>query len=217
MLREAGVEHVLVDPTDLPQAERFRHIALDSGAYRIWKKGGALDVSAYLELVERLAGRIDFAVAPDVVGDPEATKRNWLQVRHCRKVVPVWQWGSPWEHLEEYLSERELVCIGGLVPLMRVKDEKMLAELEALCQEYPGRFHVLGINWLKAIERLRELVASGDTSKWLDGGRYGHLIFVHGRTGHLHQAPAKALSQGHLNRRERNILCARALVQFCAA
>lgn len=217
MLREAGIDCVLVDQVDIPRAEGFRRVALDSGAYRVWKKGGMLDVNAYLKLVERLADRIDFAIAPDVIGDPEATKRNWLRVQHCRKVVPVWQWGAPREHLEEYLSERELVCIGGLVPLMRAKDERMLAELEVLCREFPGRFHILGINWLKAIERLRGLAASGDTSKWLDGGRYGHVIFVHSRTGHLQQAPAKVMGLAHLDRRERNVFCARTLVQFCAA
>jgi hypothetical protein len=214
-LSEAGVQAVLVDPKDLPRALSFPHVVLDSGAYRVWKRGGAVDVDGYLELVESLGNRIDFAVAPDVIGDPEATRRNWLRVRRCPKIVPVWQWGAPREHLEEYLAERELVCVGGLVPFMRVKDERMLAELEALCCEFPGRLHILGINWLKAIERLRGLAASGDTGKWLDGGRYGHVIFVHARTGRLHQAPARALGLGHLGRRERNVLCARNLAEFC--
>lgn len=216
-LREAGIQAVLADPRDLPRALAFPRVVLDSGAYRAWKKGGAVDPDAYLELVKSLGGRIEFAVAPDVIGDPEATYRNWLRVRRHPKVVPVWQWGAPRERLEEHLAERELVCVGGLVPLMRARDEKMLAELEALCREFPGRLHVLGINWLKAIERLRGLAASGDTSKWLDGGRYGHVIFVHARTGHLHQAPARVLGLGRLGRRERNVLCAKNLAEFCAA
>lgn len=193
MLKTAGVTHVLVDPTDMLNAAfgGFRNIALDSGAYRIFKKGGELDIHDYLDTVHSYGW--DFCMAPDVIGDPEATKKNWQFVRLHNQIIPVWQWGASEEDLKFYLDERELVAIGGLVPLMRAKDEDMLAHLTALCERYPRRFHLLGVNWLKAIERLKDLVYSGDTSKHMDGGRYGHVIFKHSKTGHLQQAPAKLL------------------------
>jgi hypothetical protein len=124
--------------------------------------------------------------------------------------VPTWHWGDDRELLEQYLTESWLVGIGGLVPLMRQKDETMLAELTALCERQLGRFHIFGCNWVKAIEQLTGLAASLDSSKWLDGGRYGSIIFKHTRNGHLQAAPARYIPQyQHLDRRGRCVASAR--------
>lgn len=87
---------------------------------------------------------------------------------------------------------------------MREKDERMLEQLVEICSVHPQRFHIFDINWLRAIERLHTLVVSADTSKFLDGARYSHLIFVNTRTGRLSQAPVKALGL-ELDRKERCI------------
>ena len=81
----------------------------------------------------------------------------------------MWHWNDKQKTLEKYLDEAEVVGIGGLVTRMRAKDERMLKDLEKLCLKYPNRFHVFGMNWLKTIEILRGVVASADTSKFLDG------------------------------------------------
>lgn len=89
----------------------------------------------------------------------------------------------------------------------------MLDELTAICETFPDRLHIFGMNWLRAIELLKDKVYSADSSKWLDGARYSHVIFTNSRTGHLSQAPAKALSLT-LDRSERCILNARNLEEF---
>jgi hypothetical protein len=78
---------------------------------------------------------------------------------------------------------------------MRDKDARVLDELTELCQQYGKGLHLLGLNWLKAFQRLAPLIRSADTSKWLDGARYGHALFVNSRTGQLSQAPARAIPQ----------------------
>jgi len=211
VLKTAGIQHVLVDPTDLARAQGFAHIALDSGAYRAFKKGNALDIPSYLQLAT--SDVFDFFVAPDVIGDPESSHDNW-EAHKCPGMIPVWQWGGDEGLLSTYLEESTIVGIGGLVQLMRDKDEKMLKKLTQLCERHPGRIHLFGANWLKAINTLKALVYSMDTSKFLDAARYGHLIFIHEKTGKLHQAPAKVLGRGDLSRKERLILSARAMNDY---
>lgn len=73
LLHQAGVHHVLGDPTDFPRLMSFPSRTLDNGAYRAFKNGRPLDIPAFLSLVEQHHHTIDFAIAPDVVGDPTAT------------------------------------------------------------------------------------------------------------------------------------------------
>jgi hypothetical protein len=219
MLDAAGVRYFLVDWIDLPHVSDVPdNVAIDSGAYRIQKRGGTFEPHVYWDM---LATRpFDFAIMPDVIGDPEATRQRWREARQYQhlKVIPVWHWGSPRAYLEEYLDQSLLVAIGGLVPHMRAKDAEMLGGLTELGERYPNRFHLLGANWLKALQTLAPLACSADTSKWLDGGRYRHLIFVHSRTGQLQQAPARVLAKtygcGDWSRHRRNVVCARVMDQL---
>ncbi len=65
------------------------------------------------------------------------------------------------------------------------------------------------------IRKLRDVIASANTSKWLDGGRYGHIIFRNTRTGRLSQAPARVIPAFcSLDRRGRCSVCAKNLREF---
>ncbi|NVZ11285.1 hypothetical protein HW932_18705 [Allochromatium humboldtianum] len=217
MLTEAGVTDWLADPTDfgnLPDSPSHVRV-LDS-------------VDDYVARVARLEGeaQIAWAIAPDVIGDSIATRKNWRRVEdlflafeHEGKkrpdIYPVYQWGSPWRDLDWYARKSTKVCIGGLVPLMRVKDKGALTELLSISKDHPD-LHFLGLNWLKAIEDLADTEHSCDTSKWLDAARYGHVIFKNTRTGHLSQAPAKVLKL-NLSRQERCVESARAMREYLIA
>jgi len=168
---------------------------------------------------------IDFATMPDVLGDPGATWDRWQQLdemqrsRHpdlcevARDAVPVWQWGAPIDHLEKMVRRCApefpkplTVAIGGCVPWMREKSREDLDRLVDICRTYatdttPAPFHVLGLNWLEAMDILAPLVRSCDTSKWLDGARYGTVI---------HDQGSGLIAEGkqHCRRgRERHHLC----------
>jgi hypothetical protein len=215
MLAAAGVRHLLVDQFDLPNVPcgpRAR-VALDSGAYRAMKKRLHLRVDDYIRLI-RNSGPFDFVVSLDRVGDPASSRHNWEAMRRARvEALPVWQWGAEPDELRAYLDEAQIVGIGGIATLMRNKDARMLDELTAICESFPDRLHIFGMNWLRAIEQLKNKVFSADSSKWLDGARYSHVIFINTRTGHLSQAPAKALGLT-LDRSERCISSARNLEEF---
>lgn len=195
--------------------EDERTPAMDSGAYRAWKDGKPIeDIHEWCVQVQKLVYMtnkrsenwgIEFLTMPDVLGDPYATWQRWEHLREkldgndrfwCEHLVsihmhliPVWQWGGDPAHLDamcEWAAGRKrLVAIGGCVPWMRERNEENLALLIELAEKFGSLFHVLGLNWLEAIEKLDPLVHSCDTSKWLDGARYGTVI--HDRNGHLVQ------------------------------
>lgn len=131
---------------------------------------------------------------------------KWGEYYHWTgKIIPVWQWGGRIEHLEALVEwaqtrrqynkedalllgdmaspEADLIAIGGCVPWMRAKDEAALAELLSLSKRWGEHFHILGLNWLDAIMQLDPFVASCDTSKWLDGARYG--LWINDANGRL--------------------------------
>ncbi|WP_010474785.1 DNA sulfur modification protein DndB [Acaryochloris sp. CCMEE 5410] len=227
MVEAAGTQlPLLVDPVDLKHVANWPGpIALDSGAYRAFKSKSLINIEQYLAAA--FSRPFDFVVAPDVIGNPEQSYQNWLKVKDLSlNILPAWEWGSDQSYLHHYLDHAPVVGIGGLVPVMRMKNsgserkikDQMLAELKQMCLQYPARFHIFGMNWLWAIESLNSLVFSGDSSKWLDGARYGHLIFTNSRTGHLSQAPAKALPESQsMDRQDRCISNIQAIANFTQA
>lgn len=212
MLVAAGVRDYLCDPTDYPNLPADRDsFAVDSGAYRAWKAGVELDINLWLETCQRVKEEPDFRIMPDVLGDWQATWARWRIV--CEQGIncaPVWQWGAPMDTLDDLVSGNEIVCLGGLVPAMRAKDEKVLTEVTAICKDYGQRLHFLGLNWLRAMHQLMPLLKSADTSKWLDGGRYGS-VFVPGPDGCLEQMHKTGAGRQAATREELCIDCARAM------
>lgn len=209
LLEAAGVARVLVDPTDLANVAGWPgQVALDCGAYRRHRGGRSVSFREYVAIAER--GGFAFVTAYDVIGDQARSRRYWREM--CAlglSAVPVYHWGARRSVLLRYLDEAPLVGIGGMVNILRAKGQskeetKALErardvaanDLGELCSTYPNRLHLFGGCWLRALERLRGVLASADSSKWLDGRRYRLHIFEHSRTNHLSIAPARALGLG---------------------
>ena len=231
-LLEAGIRWILVDPIQWRQVvskvelPNDMHIALDSGAYRAFKKGQEqLMPLAEYEAVA-MSFDFDFVVSPDVIGDWQRSYWQWQRAIELidAPLVPVWQWGAPMAILEEMLEASELVGVGGCQPWLHVTEanqtamhvrKESLQRLEQICEQYPGRLHLFGLCWEKAIEVLKGTLASGDSSHYLCGARKGQVIFVNSRTGKLSKAPARVLSIAkHWNRNQRCINNAKALASF---
>lgn len=230
MLQSANTSHWLIDQFDLVRLQesipKDVELVLDCGAYKLWKQEKRICVGAYLKTINyflKKGFKFSKIVAPDVFGDFEATWDNWERVKHLpHPWMPVWGWGNSYETLLKCLDEAPVVGIGGLVPLMREGQWKktpaahrMLEELVSLCEEFPNRLHIFGINWLKAIEQC-QLAASGDTSKAWDGARYAHIIFQNTKTGRLQQCKSDLIPEyAHLYRPERCIESAKTLNNYC--
>jgi hypothetical protein len=200
MLMRAGSSRILVDQFDLKNiGDDRRAVALDCGEYKARKSGRVLELDPYLR-VAREQGPFDFVLSLDRWNDHEATRANWLEIRRRGvqeelRIVPVWGWGGPAEHLTAYLDESEIVAVGGLVPLMREDDARMLEGLGEICEAHPNRLHILGMNSLLAIETLGRLVHSADSSKYLKGASAARIVFVHSVSGRLLEAHYKVFSK----------------------
>lgn len=197
LLKAAGVQYVLADQFDIGTVfNEFPHVALDSGAFRAMRQHIELNLYDYFEAALELRSSLDFVVNMDVIGNPEQSWSNWLTLRleYGLDAMPVWHYDVDRTYLNKYLdSGCQLIGIGGLAGILRDRENparvSALRSLVQLCGKYPDRFHVFGLNWVKAINELRDGLHSADSSLWLRGARYGQLIFQNSRSGKLSQAP----------------------------
>jgi hypothetical protein len=84
---------VLVSATGAWRPEGFCY-ALDSGAWTYYQNGEPFDFERYLRLVTELGPGADWAVLPDVVGDPVATRElaeQWAPIvaRICPALMAI--------------------------------------------------------------------------------------------------------------------------------
>jgi hypothetical protein len=229
ILVEAGCEDFLTDFVDWPNVPIAKEsFALDSGAYRAWKCDSELSLADWVKQVKEwhcsTIEEPDFFVMPDIFGDWRETWARWNWIRSgaaefdealLNRIAPVWQWGAPRHHLFQMYMNARTVCVGGLVPHMRDKNRTVLNEVKEFAKDFGNSMHILGLNWLTAIEELMPLVASCDTSKWIDGGRYGDIIYRDDTTGHIVQCHHKLHPHCNgMDRRERLVVCARNLNAF---
>lgn len=165
---------------------------LDNGAYRLYKQDLSLTPASWLLGVQRAlqtwnAADIEFIVGPDIVGDPEESHKMWLNTINCRDdilveydvdTIPVWQWGASWKVLGDYLNWSRIVGIGGCVQWLRDQNHENLERLAEILKADPGRYHIFGLNWIKAINEVAPYAYSADSSKWIDAARYGHKLHI---------------------------------------
>jgi hypothetical protein len=122
-------------------------VSVDSGAFTAWRKGlrdWPAHAERYKAFLRTFAGRLDFAVSLDVIGDAEASLKAWLDLRaEGLDVVPVWHEGDPLEHLDAYGPGERLVGLGRTEGR---RDKKKGLEFydDAFNRHPDGRFHALG-------------------------------------------------------------------------
>ncbi|MEQ2529153.1 hypothetical protein WMO40_20990 [Bacillaceae bacterium CLA-AA-H227] len=85
----------------------------------------------------------------DVVGDPKKTKENYqlLKQQTNATIYPVWQFTDSLEELRQLVDEEhEFIAIGGAVPYLSNRIEKVRAVLEEVYRIFPTvNFHFLGV------------------------------------------------------------------------
>jgi len=105
------------DQDDLQIAlECCQSIALDNGAFTNWKKGGEIDVPAYMAWASSLGHCVDFAVIPDVIGGTVDQNADllvqWLRAAPSVVGVPVYHMHEPLEYLAELVADWNMIAIG---------------------------------------------------------------------------------------------------------
>lgn len=89
----------------------------DSGAYSADSKGAMIDREAFWSWAERWADVLFWTASLDVIGNAEATWRNWIEAPETLKLVPTIHYGTPPETLDRYVERgADLIGLGGMVP-----------------------------------------------------------------------------------------------------
>ena len=165
-------------------------IFLDSGAFTVWQSDGKIDIDSYADFLKEYGDYIRYAITLDVIGEPVGTLKNWdyLVNKKGVDVVPVYHANSPDEYLDIYCEKADLVCYGGVAG-KTIGWKELVLSFERLFQLKPNhKFHALGGNNLRVINRFPFF--SCDALTWRNGSRFGQLVTPEGRF-HLGQRRAR--------------------------
>lgn len=123
-------------------AEACQSFVLDNGAFTVWKQGGQLDVTGYMQWVlewHRHPG-FDWALIPDVIEGTE--KENDDLVKAWPKAlpgVPVWHMHESIARLQWLARQYRVVALGssGQYASVGTKDwwQRMAEALKAICDD----------------------------------------------------------------------------------
>jgi len=173
--------------------ERRASLFLDSGAYSSWTRGVTIDLQGYIDYVKRHVDFLDVYACLDVVGNPEATYQNQLEMeRQGLRPLIVFHKGEDYKWLELYVSRYDYIGIGG-VAAPRLTGTKSFEEVqshldrcfEIICDR-PGhipRCKVHGFGVGTPVLILRYPWYSIDTTSWLMTSRYGSVYVPVFRNG----------------------------------
>lgn len=168
-------------------------IVIDSGAFTVASTGMRIDIDNYSAFLAERAGQFTFALALDVIRDPEASWRNYVHQRESLNgsnvtLVPTWHLGSPIAELERLCEATDLVAIGGAVGTHAVPLMRLAVEAHRVAAKRGTRFHGLGIT---SASVLRLPWFSVDSSSW-SFARRQPLLYLTAQGGRV-----RSLSRGN--------------------
>ncbi len=173
IVKEEGGSHLLLNYYYIRNnrfwTELLEHfsVVIDSGAYTTFKQGmkgvdnesslfnvediPLITVEEYASFIHRYYkdSRILGFFNLDVIGDPKATKENYLRLKELvpeANIYPVWQFEDSIESFEELISEdHELLAIGGAIPYLSTRKGLVRRKFEKIFSKYPSiNLHFLG-------------------------------------------------------------------------
>jgi hypothetical protein len=160
----------------------------DSGAFSAHTGGTPIDLVEYAEWVRRWRDDLLWAASLDVIGDPDATWRNWLLLRdrHGLDTVPTVHAGTDPSVLDRYVDEgATLVGLGGMAGKGQAQKAYRwaVAMFRRARDLHPGvRYHLWGVTSRKYLDHLPAW--SADSSGTLSRApRFGALRLCDPNTG----------------------------------
>lgn len=154
----------------------FRLI-VDSGAFSAWNSGKPIKLDDYCRFLDSLENLRPFhAVQLDVVGDGEATARNYeIMKERGYDVMPVFTRGDTATRLDDYYATTDYIMVGGIVA-----KEKNQNYVKWFCEQNKGRkAHWLGFVNIPFIKVYKP--ESVDSSAWFSGSVYGTMSLYRGK------------------------------------
>lgn len=121
---------------------------MDSGAFSVWKQGGALDLGSYMEYLRTWKDLIHVYAALDVIGSAEGSFENYLRMRDAGlDPIPCFHHGEPLAWLEKYVEAGATYI--GLGAVAKASQAARFAFFREVFQRYPDPakvgFHGFGI------------------------------------------------------------------------
>lgn len=176
-------------------------ILLDSGAFSAWKRGLRIELSDYMDYIQKY--HINKYFNLDVVGNPEATAKNQIIMEAAGfNPIPVFHYGEPWELLDQLVAKYPLIGLGGTVGLPLREKEYWF---RCVFTRHPeGNFHGLGfanekllkqfpfastdsVWWIYKFRDKQKKFASGEDRKSEQAARVKHLLRLE-QTNTLYQS-----------------------------
>ena len=78
---------------------------MDSGAFSAWKSGRPVSLKEYMDYLTLHMAKIDHYAALDVIGDPEASWANFVEMRQAGfDPMPAFHLGEPLKWLHKYVD-----------------------------------------------------------------------------------------------------------------
>jgi hypothetical protein len=163
----------------------------DSGAYSAFTVGQSVQAGDYCRWVNRWKHLFTAASAPDVIGNPVATKvatTKMLGLVTGVPVLPVFHVGEDWAYLKHWCTQPGInyIALGGMVPYTR--RPKLLGQwLTKAWTIIPSSMRVHGFGLTTWPLLLRFPWYSVDSSSWTAGVRYANLSLFDDQRGQFVQ------------------------------
>lgn len=157
----------------------------DSGAFSAWSQGAPVQLNEYAAWCLKWRQVLCWVAALDVIGDPEATRRNWLIMRddYGLDTIPTLHAGSDPGHLDVYAAAGVDYCgLGGLVGIAPRAFRWLISVFRYARDNHPQmRFHAWGVTNRQILEALP--FYSADSSGIMGQAyRYARLRLFNPRT-----------------------------------
>lgn len=171
---------------DLDKLPNLRVIG-DSGAFSALSQGVVIGNKELAEWGHKWKHRLAWVAALDVIGDADATRKNWVDLTRNYDLpgVPTMHFGSDPRTMDFYADQGvDFMGLGGMVghKSSKAKLLRWLVQVFKYQQaNHPEmRFHGWGVT---AAELLRVPFFSVDSFGWLASCKYGRLTLRDPRTG----------------------------------
>lgn len=184
----------------LVNTARLRLIG-DSGAFSAHTQGAAINLDEYAAWVHRWREHLYWAAALDVIGDPNATWRNWLLLRdrHGLNTIPTLHAGTPTRWIDAYHAEGvDFLGLGGMAGTgQAIRAFRWAVHLFRYARHnFPKmRFHLWGVTNRQFLDSLPAY--SADSSGILGAAyRYAQLRLFDPGTGKHYNVQLRAGQRG---------------------
>lgn len=153
----------------------------DSGAYSAATQGVSIDPEAYYDWCRKWRTDLLWCAGLDVIGDADATYRNWITAPSDLRLVPTVHFGAAPQTIDRYAEAgADLIGLGGMVPHKSepIKLLRWTAQVMRHARDkHPQvRFHGWGVTHPDLTYNLPWW--SMDSSGFASAYRYGRMFLV---------------------------------------